>query len=132
MKILTFPANPRIPQLRSIVAVVSAATTFACQTWKPVTLNENPDPAARPSRIEITSRGGSTSIVYSPVVRGDSLYGWQDRERTVPAAYAVADITTARTRQLSGGRTAALVAGTIVALAVLWAIFVITLISAIE
>jgi hypothetical protein len=45
------------------------------------------------------------------MIRGDSLRGFSDEARANPTALAVRDIQSARTRQFSGGRTAALALG---------------------
>jgi len=62
------------------------------------------------------TRSGSTIVVFDPIVRQDSLRGFSDEERRNPVTLATSDIQNAKTRQLSGGRTALLVFGLIAAI----------------
>jgi hypothetical protein len=80
-----------------------------CQTTRNVSLVENPEATSRPSEMNVVTKGGSDIVIYAPVVQRDSLHGFLDEQRTNPTVLAVSDIKTAKSRQFSGGRTAALV-----------------------
>ena len=103
-----------MPALRNSIAILTTCWTLGCYTTKRVTLKANPDASARPASIEVVTTRGQRLVVYQPEVRGDSLYGWLDEGSRNPAAYAVSDIGSASTRQLSGGRTAIAVATIVV------------------
>ena len=90
---------------------------MACHVTRNVNLVENPDATSRPSQIEVVTKGGSTIVVYNPVIQRDSLRGYSDHTKATPIVLATTDIQTARTRQLSGGRTAFLVVGIVAAVA---------------
>ena len=104
--------------LRNVVATFFVAITLGCDTTKNVNLVENPDATSRPSQIQVLTKSGARIVVYEPIVREDSVRGYTGAERTTPVIVAVSDIQSARTRQLSGGRTALLTLG-IVAVALL-------------
>lgn len=97
--------------LRKSIAVFAVTATLGCYTMKPVNLVENPDASRRPETIDITTSHGPELRIYGPVIRGDSLFGWYDEGRTRLATIGIDQIVTARTRQLSTGRTAALLIG---------------------
>ena len=103
-----------MPVIRNSIAILTTFWAFGCHTSRAVTLNENPDASARPASVEVVTAKGERLVVYQPEVRGDSLYGWLDERSRNPAAYAVSDIRSASTRQLSGGRTAVAVATIVV------------------
>lgn len=102
---------------------------MACHTTRNVKLVENPDATSRPSQIEVVTRSGATILVYDPVIQRDSLRGYSDRDGKTPTALAVSDIQSAKARQLSGGRTAALVLGLVAAAAAAWVLFIIVALS---
>ncbi|HKY96281.1 MAG TPA: hypothetical protein VJL35_00365 [Gemmatimonadaceae bacterium] len=106
--------------IRHAVALTLLAGQSACYAWKNVTLVENQDPKARPTVIEVTRKLGGTYDVYYPVVNGDSLNGWEDQKRTRLVRFALSDLTRARTKQISSGRTAAGVAIGIVGVFGIW------------
>jgi hypothetical protein len=110
--------------------MVSCALAMACQTWQPVTLVENPNAASRPDRLEAITVENARYIVYTPMVRGDSVRGWTDVERTHSIALATSNIVSARTRQVSGARTALVVIGATVA--AVGTLFVLALITTTE
>ena len=113
-------------RLRNAIATVCTVSSMACHVTKNVNLVENPDATSRPSQVEILTKGGSTIVVYDPVVQRDSLRGYSDQGKMSPIVLATSDIQSARTRQLSGGRTALLVTG-IVATAI-GALFIVAII----
>ena len=100
--------------LRNAAPIFFVALSSACHVTKKVHLVENSDATSRPSRIEVTTKSGSTFTVYQPVVQSDSVKGFSDPDRTIPTAVATADIAKAQTREMSGGRTALLVFGIVV------------------
>ena len=110
-----------MPTIRHFVAGAALSCTTGCYTSHPVTLNENPSASTRPTVIEITSRDGTRFTVHSPMVRGDSLYGWLDDTKRAPAAFALTNSTSARSRRFNGERTAAAFIGGGVLLLLLWA-----------
>ena len=101
--------------LRNAAVIFFTASTAACHVTKNVHLVENSDATSRPSRIEVTTRSGSTFFIYQPVVQTDSVRGFSDEDRKSPTAIAVSEIANARTREVSGGRTALLVFGIVAA-----------------
>ena len=103
-------------RFRNVVAGICAASAMSCHTTRNVNLVENTDATSRPSRVEVMTRSGSTIVVFDPIVRQDSLRGFSDEERRNPVTLATSDIQNAKTRQLSGGRTALLVFGLIAAI----------------
>jgi hypothetical protein len=104
-----------IRQLRNAIAIACALLSLGCHVTRNVNLVENPDAASRPSRIEVITKSGSTVVVYSPVMTGDSVRGFSDQARTNPLVLAASDIQSAKVREVSGGRTAILVAGIVAA-----------------
>lgn len=103
--------------LRNAAVIFFAASIAACHVTKNVHLVENSDATSRPSRIEVTTRSGSTFFIYQPVVQGDSVRGFSDEARKSPTAIAVSEIANAQTRAVSSGRTALLVFGIVAAVA---------------
>jgi hypothetical protein len=117
--------------LRKLIAIFTATATVGCYTVRPVNLVENADAPSRPETIDITTHHGPELRIYGPVIRRDSLYGWYDEDRTRAATFGIDEIVSARTRQLSTGRTAALlVGGGVVVIATAYIILVATLINA--
>ena len=110
-----------MPDIRHIIAGAVLSGTVGCYTSHRVTLNENPIASTRPTVIEITSRDGTRFTVNSPMVRSDSLHGWLDDTKRAPAAFALIDIASARSRRFDGERTAATFIGGGVLLLLLWA-----------
>ncbi len=102
-------------QLRNAIVGLCAVFAAGCHTSKNVNLVENPDTTSRPSRIEVVTKSGSAIRVYAPVIERDSLRGYLDEERTNATVLAVSDIQSARSRQVSSGRTAALVVAIVAA-----------------
>lgn len=117
-----------MPIIRKCSLVFATFCTVGCYSWRSVGLGENPDASARPRDMEIQVKNGIPQTIYSPIVRGDSLYGWFERDRQTPASFAVKDITSARSLQLNGGRTAVLAVGVVVVSAAL--LFMIALANA--
>ena len=103
---------------------VSMLLNTSCTSMQRVSLKENHNPATRPERIEVQS-AGRTYEVYSPVVRGDSLHGWNDATQTEPVNLAISDIQRARARQFSSERTGAAVVAVVLGAVVLWTAFVV-------
>ena len=103
-----------IQTVRSCSFIFATFCTLSCYSWRSVGLGENPDAATRPADIEIRVKNGIPQTVYSPIVRGDSLHGWLEKDRQTPAAFAVTDITSARSLQINGGRTMILAVGLVV------------------
>jgi hypothetical protein len=97
--------------VRKLIAVFAMTTTTGCNTMRPMKLDESSEAASRPESIEVMTRRGVHAVLYAPAVRGDSLHGWYDAEKTRSASYGIDEIATAEVRQLSAGRTAALVVG---------------------
>ena len=103
-----------MPVVRNSIAVLSAFCSFGCYTWKPVTMNVNADASTRPARVEVVTTKSERVVIYKPEVHGDSIHGWLDSQSRIPVARAISDVASSRTRQLSSGRTAALLVGTII------------------
>lgn len=103
-----------MPVIRNSIAILTTFWAFGCYTSRAVTLNENPDASARPASVEVVTTKGERLVIYKPEVRGDSIHGWLDSQSRNPAARAISDVAFSRTRQLSSGRTAALVVGAII------------------
>ena len=101
--------------LRNAVAIFLATAISGCHVTKNVILSENPDATSRPSRIDVTTKSGSTLVIYDPVVQSDSVKGFSDPDRKNPTAIATTEIASAQTRQVSSGRTALLVVGIVAA-----------------
>ena len=108
------------PFIRRAVALTLLAGQSACYAWKNVTLVEKQHAEARPTVIEVTRKLGGTYDVYYPVVKGDSLNGWADQKRTRLVRFALSDLSRARTKQVSSGRTAAGIGIGIVAAFGIW------------
>jgi hypothetical protein len=100
---------------RNAAVVFFAASSIACHVTKNVQLVENSDATSRPSQIEVTTKSGSTFVIYDPVVQSDSVKGFSDPDRRTPTAIATTSIASAQTRQVSSGRTALLVFGIVAA-----------------
>lgn len=115
------------PLLRNAIATLFAVVAVGCHTTKNVNLVENPDATSRPSRIEVLTRSGASVTVYAPVIQRDSVRGFSDETKTTPVTLAVNDIQSARSRQVSGGRTALLVFGIVAA--VVGTLFVLAVIA---
>ena len=119
--------------LRRLIAIFAATANLGCYTVRPVSLVENADASRRPETIDVTTNHGPEMRIYGPVIRKDSLYGWYDEDRTRPATFGINEIVSARTRQLSTGRTAALlVGGGVVVIATAYLILVATLINSLQ
>jgi hypothetical protein len=97
--------------IRKFIGVFAMVATTGCYTMRPVRLDESPAAAIRPESIEVMTKAGVHVRIYEPAVRGDSLHGWYDEQKTRFASYSIDEIATAEVRQLSAGRTAALVVG---------------------
>jgi hypothetical protein len=98
------PCRMRPVSVKLLIVVILA---MGCYSWKPVKLEPNPDPSARPSHIEITMRDGAQYTVYRPEVRQDSLHGWVGETGITPVAFALDDVALARARRVDGDKTAA-------------------------
>ena len=96
---------------RNYGSVALAVLSIGCHSWKTVGVEPNPDPASRPSKIEITTASRGSFTVYYPEVREDSLHGWFDDARENPAGFSVKEINSAKVRQLNGEKTASLIVG---------------------
>jgi hypothetical protein len=117
--------------VRRFIAIFAATATLGCYTVRPVNLVENADASRRPENIDVTTNHGPETRIYGPVIRKDSLYGWYDEDRTRPATIGINEIVSARTRQLSTGRTVALlVGGGIVVIVTAYLILLATFINA--
>ena len=107
------------------LAVVTTICASSCMTTKNVSLVENPSAATRPTKVEVTSRGG-TYTLNDPVIRGDSLYGWTEGRRNHTVSFAISDIQRVTTQQLSTGRTAAAIGLSFVAAVGFWILLIVT------
>ena len=106
---LTFP--------KILLAILLGA---GCYSWRPVRLEPNPDPATRPSHIDITLRDGARHTVYRPEVHQDSLRGWIGETGITPVRFALNDIASARVRKVDGDKTAAFAIGISLFLLLAW------------
>ena len=100
--------------IRNSIAILSTFFSLGCYTWKPVTMNVNADASTRPARVEVVTTKSERIVIHKPEVRGNSIHGWLDSQSHIPVAGAISDVASSRTRQLSSGRTAALVVATII------------------
>lgn len=88
--------------LRALTLLL-AIQASACWEWRPSMV-----PPARliqeeaPGRIRVTTRDGTTLVVYGPTTSGDSIEG---RVTDAPARIAIADLQRLETRQLDTRNT---------------------------
>jgi hypothetical protein len=107
------PPLPRSASLRALATLPLLIQMSACTTWRPVpgpVANEVSDAPIREARV--TLRNGTRLSLRDVTVRTDSVIGFaaQGPERhSVPAA----DVMYVDRRQLSAGRTTAVVVGSL-------------------
>ena len=98
----------RFPLCRTACAALLLTQLGACMTWRPVPGTQT---GAEPiSRARLRTRNGTELFLHDVAVRGDSVIGYTEspRERR---ALLTADVASVDRRQLSVGRTTALVVG---------------------
>jgi len=96
---------------RATCAALLLTQLTACMTWRPVPGTLDQQAGAEPiSRGRLRLRSGAELSLRDVAVRGDSVIGYagSPRERR---ALAVADVASVERRQLSVGRTVAVVVG---------------------
>ena len=108
------------------VLMLTAWATVGCYSWKNVTLVENADPATRPDAVEVTVNNGARYTLFSPVIRSDSLHGFSDKRHKMAASFAVSEVRSARTQQVSGERTALGVLMGLAAVVGIWVLLILT------
>lgn len=89
-----------------LLAALLAATP-GCSSWRASSAGTAEVPVTTPKRARVTLRDGSTVILSSPMVRGDSLVGTARPEGGEPVRFAAAidDVVLVETRGFSTGRT---------------------------
>jgi len=96
---------------RTLVASLLLTQLTACMTWRPVGGAREQQAGAEPIRhARLTLRNGAEISLHDVTVRSDSVIGFAGdaRERR---AFPYADVAAVEQRELSIGRTAALVGG---------------------
>jgi hypothetical protein len=104
----------------AVSALLGALYLSACHSWQVGT----PTPAQfvereHPARVRVTRTDGSTIMLHSPAVRGDSLVG---RSAGTPAsgdsvrtsAVPLSDVTNVAVQESAAGKTVLLTAGIVV------------------
>ena len=88
------------------------APTPGCSTWRSSAAGAAEVSAMAPERARVTLRDGSTVVLVSPVVQGDSLVGTARPKGGEPVRFAapVSDVVLVETRGFSTGKTLGAVA----------------------
>jgi hypothetical protein len=106
--------EPRVSSLQRVIAIVlMAGQLSACTSWRP----EGLSPAEvirteRPTALRVERQDGHREVLYQPDVQGDSLLGRHaEGDKMSNRALALMDVKQVATRHVSASRTAALVLG---------------------
>ena len=94
-----------------LLAALLAATP-GCSSWRASQAGAAEVSAMTPDRARVTLRNGSTVVLSSPVVQGDSLVGIARPKGGEPVRFAAAvgDVVLVETRGFSTGKTLGVVA----------------------
>jgi hypothetical protein len=120
-------------EVRCVLAILACLTTSACRTWQvqpgPPLSDVQWAMADSTKTIRLLMKSGASADVSAPAIVGDSIVGLSIPART-RLAFALNDVHSVARHEISSGRTAAAVAGTVVgALALMAAIAIIGLLA---
>lgn len=123
------PLAPLRPRRSAIACLLLLAYVPGCTSWHVGT----PTPAQfiqdeQPNRVRVTRVDGSTIMLHTPSVQGDSLYGKREtltprsEPTTEPFTIPLAEIESVAVRKFSAGKTLLLLGGITGVVLIAWVI----------
>lgn len=113
----------------SILSLLVATVTSSCYTWAPSLAATPANPVADGRRVRITSQMGGRFEMTDARIVGDSVISEHRiggyHPDVVRYSVALADITQVERFRFSSGRTAALVAGGVLAVPAVWVLLLV-------